>query len=342
LQVLLVARRYSSAWWRIACTGVAVAVCLLWTGGLARADGAMVLGRRTLFQTGPAEPHYCETEGDECDSVLAKFLSSYGFLRGALRGGLATTWPNDSARVAAFGSLHLDAASAALPGGDMAVGSVDAVLARDQMLRLRVTVANLENVFFCDDAQSGAKVFPFVGMVTRQCRPNAWLGLDLRLLRLQWDTSGNLTEWLRAGPAFELLGNGLGQAHLLRSLVVGVPLDVQSRLSGSAPHGTSLGLGLRLSALYRTPQWESRLQARHRTALFSRGGFAREHSLDAELRVLRNWFAHDALVMQTGVALSLDWASQDWAGQSLWTSRGTRFGFQASFYLGWVNEAPAI
>jgi hypothetical protein len=302
----------------------------------------MVLGGRALFRSGPAERGYCQTPSDECDAVMAKFLSGYGFLRGALRGGLAATWPHDYTRIAAYGSLHLDVASAALPGGDMAVGSVDGVLARDQMLRLRVTLADVENLFFCDDAQGGGKVLPFVGMVSRQCRPDAVLGLDLRILRLQWDTQGNLTEWLSAGPAFELLCNGLGQAHVLRSLVLAVPLDVQSRLSGSVPHGTSLGLGLRASVLYRSPQWESRLRVRHRTALLSRAGLAREHSIETELRLVRNWFAHDALLMQTGLSLGLDWASQDWASQSLWTSRGARFGFQASLYLGWVSEAPAI
>ena len=65
-------------------------------------------------------------------------------------------------------------------------------------------------------------------------------------------------------------------------------------------------------------------------------------AVDAELRLLLNWFAHDSVVLQTGVALGFDWASQPWAGQSLWSARDARVGFQAGLYVGWVNEAPAI
>ena len=302
----------------------------------------MVLGDRELFRTGPTAREYCKIDSSECDTVMAKFLSSYGYLRGSLRGGLILSSPDRQPEPAGFGSLHLDAASAGLPGGDMAAGSVDLLVARRQLLRLRLTLVDLESVFACSDAQSGKVVLPFLGMVSKQCRGDAVVGLDLRLLRSQWDVAGNVTEWAGAGPSFELLGNGLGQAHVLRSLVVAVPLDVQTRFSGRTPHGTSLGAGLRLSALYRTPQWESRLRVRHRTALAGPVGFAHEHSFEAELRLLRNWFAHDSVVFQTGFSLGFDWASHVWAGQSLWSARDARTGFQAGLYVGWVNEAPAI
>jgi hypothetical protein len=302
----------------------------------------MVLGKRELFRVGPETRQYCQVDSEECDSVMAKYLSSYGWLRGALRGGMVLSSPDQSPELAGFGALHLDAASAGLPGGDMAVGSVDVVVARREILRLRLTVVDLESVFACSDAQSGKLAWPFLGMVTKQCRGDAVLGVDVRLLRLQWDFAGNLTEWLSLGPSVELLGNGLSTAHVLRSLVVALPIDVQSRLSGSAPQGTTLGAGLRVSALYRTPHWESRLRVRHRTALAAPIGFAREHSIDAELRLLRNWFAHDSVVLQTGLSFGVDWASHSWAGQSLFSARDARLGFQAGLYVGWVNEAPAI
>lgn len=302
----------------------------------------MVMGERELFRAGPPTRQYCEIDSQECDTVMAKFLSSYGYLRGAVRGGLILSSQPDAPEPAGFGSLHLNGASAGLPGGDMAAGSVDLLVARRQLLRLRLTLLDLESVFACSDAQSGKVVLPFLGMVTKQCRPDAVVGVDLRLLRTQWDVAGNVSEWLSAGPSFELLGNGLGQAHVLRSLVLALPIDVQTRFSRRAPDGTSLGAGLRLSALYRTPQWESRLRVRHRTALAGPVGFAREHSFEAELRVLRNWFAHDSVVFQTGLSLGFDWASHVWAGQSLWSARDARMGFQAGLYVGWVNEAPAI
>lgn len=320
---------------------LALLACLFLVAS-ARADGAMVVGKRELFRVGPDTRRYCETDSEECDTVMAKYLSSYGYLRGALRGGMILSSPDVAPQLAGFGALHLAAASAALPGGDMAVGSLDVVMARREILRLRLTVADVESLFACTDAKSGKLLLPFVGMVTQACRGDAVLGIDLRLLRLQWDVNGNLTEWLSAGPSLELLRNGLGQAHVLRSLVVALPIDLQSRLSGSAPQGTSLGIGLRVSALYRTPQWESRLRVRHRSALAGPAGFAREHSFDAELRVLHNWFAHDSVVLQTGLSFGFDWASHTWAGQSLFSARDARMGFQAGLYVGWVNEAPAI
>ena len=324
------------------CCSVLALIAWLCVAPRARADGAMVLGKRELFRVGPATRQYCETDGGECDKVMAKYLSSYGFLRGALRGGAVLSSPDAAPELAGFGALHLDGASAALPGGDMAAGRLDLVVARRQILRVRLTVLDLESMFACTDAHSGKVALPFVGMVTKRCRGDAVLGVDLRLFRLQWDVNGNLTEWLSAGPAFELLGNGLGYAHVLRSLVVALPIDVQSRLSGSAPRGTSLGVGARISALLRTPQWETRLRVRQRTALASPVGFAREHSVDAELRVLRNWFAHDSVVLQAGLSFGFDWASYTWAGQSIFSARDARLGFQAGLYLGWVNEAPAI
>lgn len=322
---------------------IALIACVLGSAPAStRADGVMVMGDRELFRSGPPQRKYCEIDSQECDTVLTKFLSSYGYLRGALRGGLALTSPNDAAHLAGFGALHLDGGSAMMPGGDMAAGSVDLVLARQQLLRLRLTLVDLKSLFFCSDVQSNDIVLPFVGMVTKHCREDAVLGVDLRLLRLQWDAAGFMTEWLSAGPSVELLRNGHSQAHTRRSLVLALPIDLQSRMSGGAPHGTSLGAGLRASLLYRTPQWETRLRVRHRTALASGEGFAAVHSVDAELRLLLNWFAHESVVLQTGVALGADWASHDWAGQSLWSSRDARVGFQAGLYLGWINEAPAI
>jgi hypothetical protein len=325
----------------LGCVSLVLLVCLSGSARV-RADGALVVGKRELLRVGPPTRQYCKTESEECDTVTAKYLSSYGYLRGALRGGMVLSSPDASPELAGFGALHLAGASAALPGGDMEAGSVDVVVARRQILRVRLTLADLESLFACTDAHSGKLTLPFVGMVTKNCRGDAVLGVDVRLLRLQWDANGNLTEWLSAGPSFELLKNGLGQAHVLRSLVVALPIDLQSRLTGSAPQGTSLGVGLRVSALYRTPQWESRLRVRHRTALASPVGFAREHSLDAELRVLHNWFAHDSVVLQTGLSFGFDWASHTWAGQSLFSARDALMGFQAGLYVGWFNEAPAI
>ena len=304
----------------------------------------MVLEDRELFHTGSESRGYCRIPSAECDRVMTKVLSGYGYARGALR--LGTSLGDDAyvdSKVLA--ALELQAASAALPGGDMAILSVDALLGTAPVTRLRATLLDAENVFVCHDAQSGGYALPFVGMTTRHCHTDAVLGLDVRLMRVQWDrTSGRLlSEWLRAGPAFELLSNGLSQAHLGRSLVVGVPLDVQSRYTGDRPgSGTSLGASLRLHALYRTPQYEARLRAEHRISLAGGRGFAREHNLEAELRLVHNFFATDALVMQLGASVQLSWAAQPWLAQSLYVDRDGRLGLAAGLYMGWIGEAPGI
>jgi hypothetical protein len=278
---------------------------------------------------------------------MSKVLSGYGFLRGALRGA-ASFEPlrHDAAHVAGFGALHLDAVSAALPGGDMAVASFDGVLGGANMGRLRLSLVELENLFVCHDVQHGSWALPFIGMTSRHCREDAVLGVDLRLLRFQWDAWDQhmLAEWLRLGPAFELLQNGLGQAHLLRSVVLAALFDVQTRYAPLQTHssGTGLGAGLRLSAFYRTPQWESRLRVAQRTALTGPSGFGHDQRLEAELRLLRNWFATDGIVMQAGLSLGVNWASQPQFADALFGVHTSRMNLAAGLYLGWVSEAPGI
>jgi hypothetical protein len=182
-------------------------------------------------------------------------------------------------------------------------------------------------------------------MTSRQCRGDAVLGLDVRLMRVQWDRASGrlLSEWARVGPAFELLRNGLGQAHLTRSLVIGAPFDVQSRYTDTRPgSGANLGGSLRLAALYRTPQYEARLRAEHRITLSGGRGPGREHNLAAELLLLHNFFATDALVMQLGVDVQLQWASQPWLAQGFYADRDGHLGLTAGLFMGWIGEAPGI
>jgi hypothetical protein len=331
--------------WRILGASAALAWCCSAYPIVVHADGAMVVGQRVLFRTGPSDRGYCDIPSAECDTVLTKVLSGYGYLRGALRSGVSIA-ASDRGRASAFGALHLDGVSAALPGGDLAVARLDAVLGQSSVERLRLTLIDLENAFGCMDAQRGNWVLPILGMTSRQCRRDAIVGVDVRIVRLQWDAYDGrlLAEWLSAGPAFELLVNGLSQAHLRRSLVLAVPFDVQSQRGAAETQssGTSIGAGVRLSALYRTPQWESRLGLRHRTTVAGREHFGREHSVEGELRLLRNWFLSDALAMQAGLSLAFSWASRPWFAQALLATRSTQLELSAGLYLGWVSEAPGI
>jgi hypothetical protein len=210
----------------------------------------------------------------------------------------------------------------------------------------------MENVFGCNDAQHAMWVPPVIGMTTRKCRGDSVLGFDLRMLRLQWDAfdAQVVAEWARLGPAFELLHNGMGQAHLRKSIVLAALVDVQTRFAPVAAHtsGTSLGAGLRLSALYRTPQWEARLRIAQRTQLAGgpraqrAGPAARDRRLEGELRLLRNWFATDAMVMQAGLSFALDWSSQPNYADAWLADRKSHVNLAAGLYIGWVSEAPGI
>jgi len=331
-------------WLRVLAWLVAFVAC----AGEAHADGKLMLRDRELFRTGPLSREYCNVASDECPVVMSKVLSSYGFLRGALRGAASFAPLHDAAtHVSGFGALHLDGASAALPGGDMAVASFDGVFGgAADLSRLRLTLVDLENVFACYDVQDRSWQLPFLGMTSRHCREDAVLGVDLRLLRFQWDAWDQhlLAEWVRLGPAFELLQNGLGQAHLLRSVVLAALFDVQTRFAPlqTESSGTGLGAGVRLSAFYRTPQWESRLRVGQRTALTGPSGFGRDQRVEAELRLLRNWFATDAIVVQAGLSLGVNWASQPQFADALYGVRTSRMNVAAGLYLGWVSEAPGI
>ena len=303
----------------------------------------MVVGDRELFRTGPDARGYCDVPSEECAAVLTKVLSGYGYLRGSLRTGIALD--GERAASAGYAALALDAASAALPGGDMAILRVDGVIGTVPMTRLRAALLEAENVFVCHDVQRGSYALPFVGMTTRHCSGDAVLGLDVRLMRVQWDRSHErlLSEWARLGPAFELLQNGLSAAHLRRSLVIGVPFDVQSRYARTRPYaGTNLGVSVRVAALYRTPRYEARLRAEHRITLAGGLGFAREHNLETELRLTHNFFATDAIVVQLGLAFQLSWASHPWLAQALYVDREGRLGMAAGLYMGWIGESPGI
>lgn len=307
----------------------------------------MVLKDRVLLRVGPDSRGFCEgPPSAECPTVMAKMLSGYGFLRGSAR-GLFTLEPKRDAPLSGLGMLHLDGVSAALPGGDMFALSVDAVLSGSSRFdRVRITLIDLENVFGCRDMQSGSWMFPFLGMASNECRPDSVFGLDARALRFQWDAWDQhlLAEWFHAGPAFELLQNGLSQAHLKRSITVAALADVQTRYAPQASHssGTDLGAGVRLSALYRTPFLESRLRVTQRSVLVGGAGAGHDHRVESELRLVHNWLLSDAILMQTGFSFAFSWASRPWLSDALIASRTAPVTLAAGLYVGWVSESPGI
>lgn len=296
---------------------------------------------RELFREGPAERGYCSASRspEECERAMTKTLSGYSYGRGHAEGGLGT-------EPAATGALHMSTVSAALPGGHIELATVDAALSNGSVRRLRATLLDAQGLFFCRDTRSGELVAPFIGMLTRACAPDAVFAVDAGLLAVQWDlaTDRVVSEWVRLGPALELLGNGLGYAHALRSIEVGVPFDVRSIHDGASPadSDTTFGAGLRISALLRTPRWEARASARHRTALAGGAGALHDNNVEGELLLLHNFFLSDALVMQAGVALRASYGQAPRHGFAIWASLDERASAFAGVHLGWVHEPPRI
>jgi hypothetical protein len=305
----------------------------------------MFAGDRVLFRNGPARRDYCgaESSPDECDRVKTKVLSGYGYFRGdVVAGVLSDSHARDTT---ASADLRVRVSSGALPGGDMAVATFEGVVDLHALQRLRVSLLEAEGLFFCRDAQSGRLSLPVIGMFTRECEPNAVVAIDVGLVATQWDVpSGRvLAEWLRAGPALELLGNGLGYAHLLRSVIIALPFDVRSTLGD--PHSVdpnSLGAGLRLGAFFRTPHWETRLDVRYRTALAGGAGLAHDNAVQAEIRLLHNFFLVDAVVMQAGVAVRGLWAQRPEDAFVAWATTDEHWAGFAGLYLGWISEPPTL
>jgi hypothetical protein len=317
---------------------------------IARADGTLLLRDRTLFHEGPSERAYCSAAGSgsdvECDHVTTKVLSGYSYARGHVFGALAIDPGLGFDTLAGLAGLQISAVSAALPGGEMALAAVEGVLGNTGTRRLRMTLVEAQDLFFCRDAQSGDLVAPVFGMFTRACRPDAIAALDAALLALQWDVATNrvVAEWLRLGPALELLSNGFGYAHLLRSVTLGLPFDVRTLhhrgLLGDS--STSLGAGLRLSALYRTAHWETRVAVRQRTALLGGAGLLHDNALEGELRLLHSFFLNDALIVQVGISLRGSWTQRPAEAFVAWADARQRVSGFAGLYLGWIHEAPDI
>jgi len=322
-----------------------VAVLLVIAAGAARADGAMALGERELFREGPRARRYCDRGGpgspEECERVKTKVLSGFSYGRGSVSGGVAGA-PSDGVAPRGVATAEAHAVSAALPGGTIELGSLDAALRGSHGSRARVTLVDSEALFFCRDAQTGELALPFMGMLARACEPTAVVGVDLGLFAMQWDLARPrmVSEWLRVGPAFELLGNGHSHQRLLRSIGVGLPFDLRTVDHGASDTAqTTLGAGLRIAALLRTPAWEGRLTARHRAALL---GASPHHALEAELLVLHNFFLTDAVVVQAGVALRASWAERPADALSAWSSTAQARDAFAGLHLGWSHEPPDI
>ena len=303
---------------------------------------------RTLFRRGEDKPGYCgaDTSSDECDRVRTKDLSGYGYFRGRIIvGALGDPRGHDTTELA---DLQLSVASGAMPGGDLAVVSLEGVLDTQALQRLGGSLFDAQAVFVCHDAHSGKLAAPVLGMFTRECSPDAVVGFDAGLLGMQADLTNHRlsAEWLRAGPALELLGNGLSYAHLLRSVTIGLPFDLRSHLHGnrtsSAPSRTSFGAGLRASAFYRTPSWETRLEVRYRTSLAGGAGVAHDNVVNAELRLLHNFFLVDALIVQAGVSVRGIWAQRPLDAFVPWATQDKRWGAFAGVYFGWLSEPPNL
>jgi hypothetical protein len=300
---------------------------------LARADGRMVAGERELFRRGPSDRGYCGQADAECDLVMTKVLSGFGYLRGRFLGGI------DAA------ALRVALASAALPGGEVALLAVEGLYGDDSRQRWRATLLDSRGLFICH-ARQGQLVGPLLGVITGACPPDAFTAVDVALLAAQWDVASGswMAEWMRVGLSFELLGNGFGHAHLLRSLMVGVPLDLRSSSLVGAGRDvtTSAGAGVRVAALFRTPHWESRVDLRYRTALAGGDGPRKENDVEGEIRLAHNFFASDALVLQLGISLAASWAQQPGRSFAVFASAERRWTQFAGIYLGWIGEPAEI
>jgi hypothetical protein len=310
----------------------------------ALADGTMMAGDRALFREGAEDLDYCSEPGEECDMMKTKVLSGYGYLRGRMLGAL-TAGSADPEPVGGLGALRVMAVSAALPGGDIALVELDALVASARS-RLRAALVDSETVFFCRDARDGALAAPLGGLMSRPCLPNASAAVDLGLLDVQWDVGSDrlMAEWLRGGFAWELLGNGFAQAHLLRSIVLGLPVDLRSvhYADLSDASGSSFGAGLRLAALYRTPHWEWRLRVRHRTALIGGAGPVHDNTVEAETHALHNFFLTNAIVVQAGVTLAASYAQRPAQSFALWARPDQRGSGFVGLYLGWIGEPAEL
>jgi hypothetical protein len=318
---------------------------LLAVASVARADGKMVVGERVLFREGPAARAYCNDSGsgspEECERVLAKVLSGYSYGRGHVTAGLV-----DGDPVSGTGWLRISWISGDLTGGSFTAATLDGVVGDAATSRLRLTALDAQTLLVCKDIQSGLWVMPLVGLFSRQCVPRAWLGVDAGALTMQWDVAQDrlAAEWLRFGPAFELLGNGFAYSRLLHSIQLAMPFDLRTIHGPEMRHDTltTIGMGLRLTAFYRTPEVETRLVLHARTSLAGAENIRTDNSADGELLLLYNFFVSDSVVLQTGLALRMSWAQKPLNTLVVWANSEDRFGAFAGIHVGWVHEPPDI
>lgn len=318
----------------------------------ARADGALVLGDRTLQRQGEAARNYCAEDDIECRHALLRVLSGYGYFPGSLAAGARLNQDAAGATKIQPGlELRLSTLGAATPSGEIKLGTVElgGWLAPSDV-RVRGTALDGRALFFCHDSQRGGVHAPVFGIMTRACSPGAVVGLELGLVEAEWDPlrSRAAVEWLRTGLGFELFANGHAHSRLSRSLILAPLVDLRSLSYGDAvpaggPGGRfGVGTGARVGWLVRTPRWEGALDARYRMDVLQLDAATPDHQLALELRLVHNFFLTDAIVAQVGLRLSYHHAQQPLDAFGMQASATARDSGFLGLVLGWKHEPPAI
>ncbi len=244
----------------------------------------------TTGPTGSATPApdegMCGAFDPDCRRRIFRVLGGIHFAEMEIEGGVR------------FGNGPLDGAvrfavtgvSAETPVGGIDVAMFEAIyLPQQGGMRIRLTVADSDVLFFCKD-QDGGTVAPGMALFA-QCEPTGMWGVGGTVLEGQIDTNTGrwAARWLELHGVLNVLRNGNGFDFLKRQLLVHLGASVDTVSPGSTPGaGTSAEtmprVNVGISGMIRSDnnRWEIRGYAGYRPNVIAWDDYA----LEARAQVL--------------------------------------------------------
>jgi YD repeat-containing protein len=194
--------------------------------------------------------------------------------------------------------------------GDARILPIEAIyVPGERGMRLRVSLAESDVLFFCSAESDGSLQAPVAGHFFHGCRPTGVIGVGGRITEVQWDTEAQrvAARWAEINFVVNLLGNGNAAEYLNRRLTAFLGMSADSIFPGpNDPIGTDsrhmARMNLGITGMFRTDDnnWEFRGYAGYRPNVAAWDDYA----IEVRASVLRNLLLGDRVVGSIGAEAS--------------------------------------
>ncbi len=224
----------------------------------------------------------CGPFDPDCSRRMSKLTQKGHFFPVQVGGGVRIGEDQSSAVV----SFQTEALSVDRAAGDLQLIAFDVnYLPGDQGLRIRLSVADSEVLFFCKSVTQGDWVAPGLSLVS-SCREGGSFGLGGTVLQGQVDTQNGRVglRWVELNAVLNILGN----AHTRQYLGQRLQTFAGASLDTVFGEGTAVRLNLGLTGMIRSTdnKWELRGLAGYRPNLTQWSDYSVETKIEGLYRLL--------------------------------------------------------